>query len=237
MPLPSSGSISLNAIQTEFGGTNPISLSEYYQGGSLIGAGVYPNTIPTSGVIQLDDFYNAKATHAYAGASSSQYTYSAIMGYSIDYFNGSLKVTVGYWGSGNTGSWTALQYYPGSGSAGDFGDIVQFVLTSGNANTTLYGTGGSGYVKKNCNCVFGNPIYVYGNNVAAPGGSTGAPGAAWMTAVEWNGSNTVRIWLNPSRNGTGDTGTSISMSNLGSAVNQINGGQGDSVPITVTLSR
>jgi hypothetical protein len=232
-----SGAVSLFDIQTEFGGSNPAGIFEYYQGGSIIGAGVYPNTIPTSGPINVFNFRNSTSTYPYAGASSSQYTFSAIMGYSIDYFDGSLKVTVGYWGSGNTGSWTALQYYPGSGSAADFGDIVQFVLTLGNANTTLYGTGSSGYVKKNCNCVFGNPIYVYGNNVAAPGGSTGAPGAAWMTAVEWNGSNTVRIWLNPSRNGTGDTGTSISMSNLGQTVNQLNGGQGDTVPITVTLSR
>lgn len=232
-----SGAVSLFDIQTEFGGSNPTGIFEYYQGGSIIGAGVYPNTIPTSGAINVFNFRNATATHPYAGASSSQYTYSGIMGYSIDYFNGSLKVTVGYWGSGNTSSWTALRYYSGSGNPSSFGEIAQFVLTAANANTTLYGTGGSGNVKSPCNCIFGNPIYVYGNNVGAPGGSTGAPGAAWMVAAEWNGSSTVRIWLNYSRNGTGDTGTSISMSNLGQAVNQINGGQGDTVPITVTLSR
>ena len=77
MPIVSSGAVSLNAIQTEFGGSNPIALSEYYQGGSIIGAGVYPNTIPSSGIIQLDDFYNSKATHAYAGRSSSTDTYNA----------------------------------------------------------------------------------------------------------------------------------------------------------------
>jgi hypothetical protein len=64
MALPASGAISLSAIQTEFGGSNPIALSEYYQGGSIIGAGVFPNTIPVSGAIQLDDFYTAEATHA-----------------------------------------------------------------------------------------------------------------------------------------------------------------------------
>lgn len=30
MPLASSGTISLSQVQTEFGGTNPISMSEYY---------------------------------------------------------------------------------------------------------------------------------------------------------------------------------------------------------------
>lgn len=237
MPLPASGTINLNAIQTEFGGSNPISLSEYYQGGAIIGAGVYPNTIPTSGVIRLSNFYNAAATYPYAGASSNQYTYSAIMGYSVDYFNGSLKVTVGYWGSGGTNSWTPLQYYSGSGNPSTYGEIAQFILTAANANTTLYATGASGYVKAPCNCIFGNPIYVYGNNVKPSGATSNAPGAAWMVAVEWNGSNSVKIWLNSSRNGTGDTGTSISMGNLYYAVNQLNGGQGDTVPITVTLTR
>ena len=34
MALQSSGAISLSDIQTEFGGGNPISLSEYYRGGA-----------------------------------------------------------------------------------------------------------------------------------------------------------------------------------------------------------
>jgi len=36
MSLPSTGPISLSQVQTEFGGTNPISLSEYYYNGSYI---------------------------------------------------------------------------------------------------------------------------------------------------------------------------------------------------------
>jgi hypothetical protein len=237
MALPASGAISLGDIQTEFGGSNPIALSEYYQGGSIIGAGVYPNTIPASGAIQLDDFYNAKTTHAYAGVSSTQVVYNAIIGYSIDYFDGGLKVTVGYWGSGDTNSWTALQYYPGSGNTSTYGEIAQFVMTYANANTILYATSASGYVKYFCNCIFGNPILFYGNNVNTTGGSTGAPGAAWMMAAEWNGTNQVKIYLNPSRNGTGDTGTSISMANFGNCINQLNGGQGEGVPATITLTR
>lgn len=61
MTLPSSGAISLLDIQNEYGGTNPIGLNEYYRGGGLV-----PNTsentgVPTSGTIQLDDFYGASA--------------------------------------------------------------------------------------------------------------------------------------------------------------------------------
>lgn len=36
MTLQSSGAISLSDVQTEFGGSNPISMSEYYNGGSFV---------------------------------------------------------------------------------------------------------------------------------------------------------------------------------------------------------
>tara|TARA_B100001093_G_scaffold511327_1_gene578949 strand:+ start:5020 stop:5784 length:765 start_codon:yes stop_codon:yes gene_type:complete len=53
MALQSSGAISLANIQTEFGGTNPISLSEYYSKGNA----------PASGEIQLAaDFYGTSNT-------------------------------------------------------------------------------------------------------------------------------------------------------------------------------
>lgn len=238
MALPSSGTISLGAIQTEFGGSNPIALSEYYQGGGIIGSGVYPNTIPTSGAIALSNFYSAEATHAYSGASSGTYTYNACMGYSIDYFNGGLKVTVGYWGTANTGSWTQLQFKTTATATANFAEIAQFTLTAANANTVQYGTIASGNMLYYAAQIFSNPVLAYGNNVNTSGGSAGAPGAAWMAAASWNGSNTVYVYLNPSRNGTGDTGTSISMANLSSAINYLNGGAGSSgAPATVTITR
>ena len=46
-------------IQATFGGSNPISLSEYYAGGTYVrsGTGVHtPNGIPTSGAISVFDF-------------------------------------------------------------------------------------------------------------------------------------------------------------------------------------
>ncbi len=59
MPLPSSGPLSLNDIQTEFGGTNPISLSEYYAGGSFVPAGTTGTygAVPSSGAISIRNFY------------------------------------------------------------------------------------------------------------------------------------------------------------------------------------
>lgn len=67
MALQTSGAISLDDIQTEFGGSNPISLSEYY--GAAAG-------IPASGTISLSDFYGASASQfkiiTYSGNSSTQ---------------------------------------------------------------------------------------------------------------------------------------------------------------------
>lgn len=238
MALPASGTISLGDIQTEFGGSNPISLSEYYQGGSIIGAGVYPNTIPTSGVIQLDDFYNATSTYHYAGVSSSTVVYNACIGYSIDYFrNNQLTVTVGYWGNATTGSWTELEYKTSATKPASYFEVAQFTLTAANANTVQYGTIASGNILYYQAVIFSNPVLAYGNDVNTTGGSTGAPGAPWMMAASWNGTNTVYVYLNPSRNGTGDTGTSISMANMVGALNQLNGNQGEGVPATITLTR
>ena len=59
MTLQASGAISLNDIQTEFGGANPISLSEYYAGGSYVATGTAG--IPSSSTISLNQFYGASS--------------------------------------------------------------------------------------------------------------------------------------------------------------------------------
>jgi hypothetical protein len=62
MTLQTSGPISLADIQTEFGGTNPISLSEYYAGGSYVPSDIHGTDgfIPTSGAIDINKFYGTK---------------------------------------------------------------------------------------------------------------------------------------------------------------------------------
>ena len=52
MTLQASGAIKLSEVQTEFGGSNPISLSEYY--GVAVG-------VPGSGTIKLSDFYGTSS--------------------------------------------------------------------------------------------------------------------------------------------------------------------------------
>jgi len=63
MAIPSSGPISLTTVQTEFGGSNPIGINEYYAGGSYVAAGTTGTygAVPSSGAISLQNFYGTSA--------------------------------------------------------------------------------------------------------------------------------------------------------------------------------
>lgn len=71
MVLQSSGAISLADIQTEFGGSNPIQMNEYYTGGAYVDSTA--TTIPSSGKINLDHFYGKSRIYRIV-ASSTYYT-------------------------------------------------------------------------------------------------------------------------------------------------------------------
>lgn len=87
MTTPASGPISLANVQAEFGGTNPISLSEYYSGGAYVTAGTTGGNgsngisagtvIPTSAKISLANFYNASVGPTLITINGTTYTYTA----------------------------------------------------------------------------------------------------------------------------------------------------------------
>lgn len=78
MTLPSSGTISINNLASEFGGSSPHALSEYYRNGGLVSSG---NTnVPTSGALALSDFYGSTATTT--RDIRVQMSYTAAHGYS-----------------------------------------------------------------------------------------------------------------------------------------------------------
>lgn len=62
MTIVSSGAISINSLVGEYGGSAPHSMNEYYRGGSLVANHSNNSGVPTSGQIQLDDFYGANNT-------------------------------------------------------------------------------------------------------------------------------------------------------------------------------
>ena len=72
MAIPSSGVISLTTVQTEFGGSNPIGINEYYAGGGLVPAATVGTNgpVPSSGQIALSNFYG---TSNYIAPTSVSY--------------------------------------------------------------------------------------------------------------------------------------------------------------------
>jgi len=86
MALPSSGSLSLSQIQGEWGGSNPISLSEYYRGSLPNGRTNY-GTIPSSGAIDIGDFYGSNAAVSSFQIASGRSTYIAPSQYVVEQRN------------------------------------------------------------------------------------------------------------------------------------------------------
>lgn len=62
MVLKTSGSLKLSEIQGEFGGSNPISMSEYYRNGTYVPDITLNVNIPTGGTINISDFYSSSVS-------------------------------------------------------------------------------------------------------------------------------------------------------------------------------
>jgi len=164
MALPGPGpSLSVDEIATEFGGTTPHSLTEYYRSGGLV-----PNTptnaaIPTSGQIAVGDFYGASNRPQIAlTISSDTYNYDVYTQAtpSPAYIAGSSDITVTVNPGvtvGSTATPTYAMLVPSAFNAGDTVTIINNGVIQGKG-----GNGGNGG---------GSPIPPFG---AAVVGSTGA---------------------------------------------------------------
>lgn len=212
MALPSSGPLSLSDIQGEFGGSNPIGLSEYY--GAAAG-------IPSSGEISIGDFYGASAAVAARGG-----TVTTSGGYKYHTFTatGIFTVTSGgaieflvVAGGGNDsagGHWAVSQEV----AVGDFPASVggQRASSSFLGKTASPGiSGGAGGASgapsnypKGADRVPG--LSYFGQCYGGQGGSGGGGGSAYDSG----GYNCVGgtggagyVWLNGSRYGAARGGT------------------------------
>ena len=121
MAIPSSGSLALSAVQTEFGGSNPVSMSEYYSGGDNVPSGISGNngTIPTSGALQMDDFRGSENT-AYVSATGGTVTTSG--NFKIHRFNTSATFAVN--DGGNAAGSNTVEYLVVAGGGGGGGQIA-----------------------------------------------------------------------------------------------------------------
>ena len=144
MAIPGPGTaISINTIATEFGGTVPHSLSEYYRGGGLV-----PNTpgnaaIPTSGQIALGDFYgSANRTQVALTIAADTLNYDVYTNRTPGYVAGSTDLTVTVNAGVTVGSATVPAYamlVPSAFSPADTVTIINNGVIQG-----MGGTGGAG---------------------------------------------------------------------------------------------
>ena len=65
MGLPSSGALAFSSIQSQFGGSNPISLNEYYRNGSFVPSNQFNTNVPTSGQISVSQFYSTEGFNSF----------------------------------------------------------------------------------------------------------------------------------------------------------------------------
>lgn len=173
MAIPSSGAISLNTIQTEFGGSNPIGLNEYYAGGGLVPSGTSGTNgaVPSSGTISIANFYGTSAAAPpgqIAYTSGGTYTWvapAAVTGVSV--------VVVGGGGGGNR-------------FQGGFGGRLSYVnntpVTAGASYTVV--VGGTVFGSTNYPLPCGSPsyfntvgtVYARGGNVSSGPANVGSGG-------------------------------------------------------------
>lgn len=108
MALPGSGTIRFSDIRDEFGGSNPVRLSDYYRGGALVPDTSANSGVPTSGAIKLSDFYGASAlvfTPGFQNTSVTLTTSPGQLGQMTLNNNATIGITggldnppLGYWG-------------------------------------------------------------------------------------------------------------------------------------------
>ena len=144
MALPSSGPISMSMIQAEFGGSNPISLSEYYKNGPYVTATDYAPNVPTSGPIALSNFYGAAKTTLNTITYSTPGLYNFTIPTTLQ---GSITIllVVGAGGGGGGSRFDGDGHGAANGGSGGY---YQNVVIPGSAGgqtiTILVGTGGAG---------------------------------------------------------------------------------------------
>jgi hypothetical protein len=175
MALPGSGALSLDDIQTEFGGTNPIGLSEYYSAA----AGV-----PASGEISIADFYGTSARVVIPIAVTNATNYVIYDNRGPTYVAGKSDVTLTI--SGNIGSTTTATAALRTGTFAS-GDTVTIV---NNGSIRAFGGGGGPGGGNPIDAVPGSagghaidlgfPTTVTNNNLIQGGGGGGGGGGVFQ---------------------------------------------------------
>jgi hypothetical protein len=184
MALPLSGPLTLAQIQGEFGGTNPISLSEYYRGGGLVPNASTTASIPTSGAISISNFYgtanrvNVSFTFT-ANIADASINLSSLSGYVAGISDITITVNNGVYVWASSGSNAGLTF--SGGASGDTLTIVNngYIMgAGGNGNSSFtVGTNGSAAISLSISATINNT-----NGAAFIGGGGGAGGGYYVNS-------------------------------------------------------
>ena len=224
MALQGSGTIELSEIQTEFTGSNPISLSEYYRDGGYVTSN---NTnVPTSGAVSLSQFYNAVRQFAFTISTSYTTTQDLRTLALAAGWDGAAPVVAtvnsgitlrGAAGAGGASNGAA-------GGAGSAGLTVTGSFPAGVAlinNGTIRGAGGGGGGGNGGNggaggasLIVSTAISITNNGTLSGGGGGGGGGAIWGAG------GIVR------HGGGGGGGATFGIGGVGATGDGINGGAG-----------
>jgi hypothetical protein len=223
---------SLADLQSTFGGSNPIGLSEYYLGGAIMGPGVFPNTVPSSGVISLNNFVGVPQEYSWSydqRTSGDQNNDGA--GWTVNYINGPLG-----WGL-----YATVWFYTDGRRVtplGSYGGITSQYIKFSTANVTVTSnpSGNTGQTV---------PPTSTGNSAAnGPTGGVISPGSDsrygdgiyWLGYVTgyWNGTDTVFITSSYGSGGPGDGGYAYATGQVRGNWNGLGGGS-NTVAVNISI--
>jgi len=224
MAIQASGAVKLSEIQTEFTGSNPISMSEYYRGAGYVTGN--NTSVPTSGVISVSNFYGTKR----------EFTFTIATSYTTTQDLRTLALAAGWDGAApvvaTVNSGVTLRGAAGArgasngatGGAGSTGLTVAGSFPAGVAlinNGTIRGAGGGGGGGNGGNggaggasLIVSTALSITNNGTLSGGGGGGGGGAIWGAG------GIVR------HGGGGGGGATFGIGGVGATGDGINGGAG-----------
>jgi len=180
------GAISFANLQSEFGGSNPISLSEYYSGGSLLGAPL--NNVAASGAINMNSLRNVdkrsgsgNQVNVRSGLPNATSCIFTTSGDCYSNATGTAALTVP---SGASGATTVVINHniAGKGGNGGAGQAITYYTIGVNTSCTPTGSAGNG-AGGGPALSLGSPTFV-DNNAAVRSGSGGGGGGSAFGGVD-----------------------------------------------------
>ena len=174
------GAISFANLQSEFGGSNPISLSEYYSGGSLLGAPL--NNVAASGAINMNSLRNVdkrsgsgnqvNVRSGLPNATSCIFTTSGVCNTNS---TGIAALTVP---SGATGATTVVINHQVAGKGGNGGGGQAVTNNTSNHDASPSGSAGNG-AGGGAALSLSSPTFVDNNSNIRAGSGGGGGGSAF----------------------------------------------------------